>query len=307
MVSSISISDAYQVETQLLSTFVTVARLGSFSAAAIDLGYTQAAVSQQIAALESELKVKLLTRRPVAPTEAGTRLLEHAKPLLLRLAAARADVARMTATPAATLVIGVTPLAGGAPPLARSLAALRQRMPRLAVTVRVASGTDTAISVARGECDIGVLDGLAAPGDSLEPSAPLSAAGVAESRVAVVLPAGHPLAGRSGARLADLVDARWIDAPGVAPSLADIRRVARMDGFRPALHYTGTDTLSLIRLASAGHGLTLLPTAALPAASSEFHPIPVTRPQVVHRIELVHGTLRAASPAAALAGLLSPR
>ncbi|WP_437025184.1 LysR family transcriptional regulator [Streptomyces sp. enrichment culture] len=67
----------------------------SFSAAAQALGYTQSAVSQHIAALEADLEAPLLTRRPVAPTEAGERLLEHARPLLLRLDAARADVARL--------------------------------------------------------------------------------------------------------------------------------------------------------------------------------------------------------------------
>src|SRR5580698_8592674 len=118
MVSCTSISDAYRVEAQLLRTFVAVARLGSFSAAAAELGYTQAAVSQQIAALESDLKTRLLTRRPVTPTEPGARLLEHAEPILLRLDAARADVTRMTSAPTATLVVGVTPLAGATPALA---------------------------------------------------------------------------------------------------------------------------------------------------------------------------------------------
>ena len=103
----------------------------------VELGYTQAAISQQIAALESDLKVPLLNRRPVTPTEAGGRLLEHAEPILLRLDAARADVTRMTLPPSATLVVGATPLAGGSPLLALALAALRQRMPRLDVTVRV--------------------------------------------------------------------------------------------------------------------------------------------------------------------------
>jgi DNA-binding transcriptional LysR family regulator len=53
------------VDPHLLRTFVTVVRLGSFSATAAELGYTQAAVSQQIAALEGGLKVTLLNRRPV--------------------------------------------------------------------------------------------------------------------------------------------------------------------------------------------------------------------------------------------------
>ncbi|HEY7261101.1 MAG TPA: LysR family transcriptional regulator, partial [Trebonia sp.] len=87
------------MDPHLLRTFVTVVRLGSFSAAAAELGYTQAAVSQQVAALENDLKVTLLNRRPVTPTEAGARLLEHADPILLRLDAARADITRMTQTP----------------------------------------------------------------------------------------------------------------------------------------------------------------------------------------------------------------
>src|SRR6201996_6071924 len=112
------ISDAYLVEAQLLRTFVAVARLGSFSAAAAELGYTQAAVSQQIAALEGDLKTQLLNRRPVSPTEAGARLLEHAEPILLRLDAARIDVTRMIRTPTATLSVGATPLAGATSVLA---------------------------------------------------------------------------------------------------------------------------------------------------------------------------------------------
>jgi len=178
MVSCTSISDAYQVEAQLLRTFVAVARLGSFSAAAIELGYTQAAISQQIAALEGDLKVPLLNRRPVTPTEAGARLLEHAEQILLRLDAARADVTRMTRPPAATLAVGATSLAGGSPLLPLALAALRQRMPRLDVTVQQGGRGNVLTAVARGDLDLGLTDGLAARGDPLPGFAALTAVGV---------------------------------------------------------------------------------------------------------------------------------
>jgi DNA-binding transcriptional LysR family regulator len=306
------------MEAQLLRTFVMVARLGSFSAAASELGYTQAAVSQQIAALENDLKTQLLDRRPVAPTEAGARLLEHAEPILLRLDAARADVTRMTSTPAATLVVGVTPLAcaavpragaappsaGAVPPLAVALAELRGRMPRLEVSVLTGTRAEIAFGVARGELDIALTDGLTAPGDPLPELAPVTATGVSQERVAVVLPAGHPLGGRRELRLPDLADSRWIEALQVAPPLAEIRRHACVDGFRPALRYAGSDLLSLIRLAAAGLGLTLLPERALPVGITA---IPVSTPRVVHRTELIHGSLRESSPAAELAAILSPR
>jgi DNA-binding transcriptional LysR family regulator len=291
------------VDPHLLKTFVTVVRLGSFSAAAAELGYTQAAVSQQIAALESDLKVVLLNRRPVTPTEAGIRLLEHAEPILLRLDAARADLTRMTQAPAATLAVGITPLAAAPSMLASTLTALRQRMPRLEVSVRVASRSSVTTGVARGELDIGLLDDLAAPGDSLPLQEPLTGVSIAEAEVALALPLDHPLASRQRIRLADLVDARWIDAPEVAPPLSRVRRVAGTEGFRTAFRYEGTDPLSLIALAAAGHGLTLLPTPVL--AGHQIAAVPVVaEPPIVHTVELIHGVLRDPSPAAELASLL---
>lgn len=304
MISCHPISDAYLVEAQLLRTFVAVARLGSFSAAASELGYTQAAVSQQIAVLESDLKTRLLSRRPVEPTEAGARLLEHAEPILLRLEAARADVTRVTSAPAATLVVGATPLAGASPALATALAELRERMPRLDVTVRTGTRAAVALGVARGETDLALTDGLAAPGDPLRELAPVTATGIGQAGVTVILPAGHPLAGRSALRLPDLADSRWIEAEQVAPPLAEIRRQAGVDGFRAAFRYDGPDVLSLIRLAAAGHGLTLLPEPVLPVGVTA---VPVTAPRVVHRVELIHGTLRESSPAAELAAVLRHR
>ncbi len=57
--------------------FVTVAREGSFTRAAAQLGVTQPALSQAISALEARMQIRLLTRttRSVSPTIAGERLL----------------------------------------------------------------------------------------------------------------------------------------------------------------------------------------------------------------------------------------
>jgi DNA-binding transcriptional LysR family regulator len=296
------------MEAQLLRTFVAVARLASFSAAAAELGYTQAAVSQQIAALEADLKTRLLNRRPVTPTEAGTRLLEHAEPILLRLDAARADVTRMTRAPAATLVIGATPLASATPTLATALAELRQQIPRLDITVRTGTRQQLATAVARGELDLALTDGLTAPGDPLPELAPVTAVGLTQERVKVVLPADHPLATRTTLRLSDLADARWIEADNIAPPLAEIRRHAGTDGFKPTMHYTGEDTITLINLAATGHGLTLLPESALPETELRQRGIAavhVTAPRLGHRMELIHTALPQSSPAAALAAILS--
>ncbi|PZW44389.1 LysR family transcriptional regulator [Pseudomonas sp. URMO17WK12:I2] len=60
-----------------LLSFVTVAREGTFTRAAAQLGVTQSALSQAISGLEARLQIRLLTRttRSVSLTAAGERLL----------------------------------------------------------------------------------------------------------------------------------------------------------------------------------------------------------------------------------------
>ncbi|WP_307680251.1 LysR family transcriptional regulator [Streptomyces sp. V4I2] len=274
------------MDPHLLRTYVTVARLSSFSEAARTLGYTQSAVSQHIAALEQDLGAPLLTRRPVVPTAAGERLLEHAGPLLLRLDAARADVVRMAAAPEHGLTLAAAPTALGP----RAVAAL----PAAGVTVRVLARDGIPAAVATGTADLGLVDGLAAPSDPLRlpDVAPLTTHCVGEEPVCVLLPAAHPLARRTGLRLADLSAARWLDAPDAGLPLDRLRAAGGGHGFRPALRYEGTDVRVLTALSAAGHGLTLLPrsvAAGVPGAVA----VPVTEPRVVHRTELVcTGALR---------------
>ncbi|WP_412080055.1 LysR substrate-binding domain-containing protein [Streptomyces sp. SJL17-1] len=118
---------------------------------------------------------------------------------------------------------------------------------------------------------------------------PRSTASTSSGTSAVVLPASHPLAGRSGLRLDDLVDARWLDAPAAGLPLDQLRGVhggPAGRGFRTALRYEGTDTRTLAALAAAGHGLALLPApvaADVPGATA----VPLVTPRLVHRTELL--------------------
>ncbi|MFB4268662.1 LysR family transcriptional regulator [Nonomuraea sp. GTA35] len=297
------------MDPHLLTTFVTVARHGSFSAAASELGYTQSAISQQIAALEADLGLPLLRRRPVEPTPAGRRLLEHAEPLLLRLRAARADVLRTAAAPRHLLDLAATPLAVN-PAVAARLARARAHRPRLEVRLRTCRAEQLAALVAEGHADLGLAGGIAAPSDPLRlPDAgPMTTAGVTEEDLVVVLPSGHPLAGRASLRLADLIDARWLQSP-LCP-LARLRDLVG-DGFPAGLEYEGDDVHTVLTLAAAGHGLTLLPASAVPAVPAGgaggggVRTVPVAAPRLVHRVELLHAALppgAAADLAAALTG-----
>ncbi|MGL6279680.1 MAG: LysR family transcriptional regulator, partial [Gaiella sp.] len=89
------------VELRHFAALDAVASEGSFSRAAVRLGYTQSAVSQQIAALERAVGERLVERpggpRAVSLTEAGELLRRHAAVIVNRLDAARADMAALRA------------------------------------------------------------------------------------------------------------------------------------------------------------------------------------------------------------------
>src|ERR687883_1811718 len=98
------------VELRHLAALQALAEEGSFGRAAHKLGYTQSAVSQQIATLERVVGERLVERpggpRPVTLTEAGRILLRHAESIIARLQAAQADLAALSAGDAGSLRVG---------------------------------------------------------------------------------------------------------------------------------------------------------------------------------------------------------
>jgi DNA-binding transcriptional LysR family regulator len=98
------------VELRHLAAFEAIARLGSFAKAAHELGYTQPAISQQIAALERIVGQRLFDRgsgpRRVQLTEAGELLRAHVEAIRDRFAAARADMDAYAAGRGGRLRIG---------------------------------------------------------------------------------------------------------------------------------------------------------------------------------------------------------
>src|SRR4051812_32915475 len=98
------------VELRHLAALQALAQERSFGRAAQRLGYTQSAVSQQIAALERAVGERLVERpggpRPVSLTEAGRLLVAHAEAIVARLKAAQADMAALHEGAAGTLRVG---------------------------------------------------------------------------------------------------------------------------------------------------------------------------------------------------------
>ena len=150
------------VELRHFLALEAVARTGSFAKAAASLGYTQSAVSQQIAALERMVGQRLVERpggpKPVSLTEAGRLLLTHADAIAARVAAAQADLDALGKGEAGTLRVGVFQSVGQ-----RILPELMRRYlgawPEVEVTLTESADDEELLAlVERGDLDLTFAD-----------------------------------------------------------------------------------------------------------------------------------------------------
>jgi len=150
------------IELRHFLALEAVAREGSFGKAAKSLGYTQSAVSQQIAALERIVGQRLVERpggpKPVSLTEAGQLLLTHADAIAARVAAAQADLEALGNGEAGSLRVGVFQSVGQ-----RILPELMRRYlrawPEVDVTLTESANDEELLSlVERGQLDLTFAD-----------------------------------------------------------------------------------------------------------------------------------------------------
>jgi molybdate transport repressor ModE-like protein len=150
------------VELRHFLALEAVAREGSFGRAASKLGYTQSAVSQQIATLERIVGHRLVERpggpKPVSLTEAGKLLLTHADAIAARVAAAQADLTALAEGQAGTLRVGVFQSAGQRI-LPRVMQRFLESWPQVKVTLTESVDDSELLSlIERGELDLTFVD-----------------------------------------------------------------------------------------------------------------------------------------------------
>lgn len=159
------------MDLRQLEYFVRVAELGSFTRASLALDIAQPALSRQVRLLEVELRQTLLLRngRGAVPTEAGRRLLEHARGILHQVARAREELGRTRGALAGRVALGLPPT------LARVLAvplmrAFRERLPEAQLSISEGLSTTMQEWLGHGRLDIALLyDASHAEGIDLSP------------------------------------------------------------------------------------------------------------------------------------------
>lgn len=155
-------------ELRHLVALAAIGRAGSFSRAAETLGYTQSAISQQIARLERAAGQSLLERPrgsgPVRLTPAGEVLLAHADAISARIASARADLRALTEGQSGVLRIGCFQSVG-VRLLPRVLRDFTQEWPRVRVElVEAHDDLELLHLVERGELDLSFVVHPLTPG-----------------------------------------------------------------------------------------------------------------------------------------------
>jgi DNA-binding transcriptional LysR family regulator len=259
-----------------------VAQAGSFSAAAHSLGYTQSAVSRQVAALEALAGRRLFdrSRHGVVLTPAGTRLLPRAIRVLDELDAALRETAGEAAVYGRVRLGAFATAAAGLVP--KALASLPRE---LKVTLR--EGTTPALTRAlrAGTLDLAILARTPPfrPADTESPALELTT--LSERELVVGVSAGHPFAGAHAVEVEQLEGQVWVasrsDAGdsllGVWPGLAehaDVRYVVR-------------DWLAKLQIVAAGLAITTLAPIALDVLPDGVNVVAVRgEPQETRRVVL---------------------
>ncbi|SRR6266540_92530 len=244
------------IELRHLLALRAVAQHESFSRAAEELGYTQSAISQQIAALERIVGQPLFQRpggpRRVALSEAGELLLRHASVVIDRLQSARADVAAFAEGAKGNLRIG-TYQSVGARLLPAILGEFTARWPKVDISLWDSVDDKDLLEL----LEAGQLD-FAFVMDSPQVHGSFKATELLQDPYVLLLPSASPLAERESVRLRDLEGLRFVGYHmiGCQQHVDTWMRRAKME-LNVVLR--SSDNATVQRLVGAGLGVAIVP------------------------------------------------
>ncbi len=279
------------MDLKQLEYFVNVVDLGGFSRAARFLRVAQPAISRQVRSLEVELRQSLLLRngRGAVPTEAGRRLLEHARGILQQVDRARRDVDETKGAPVGQVVVGLPPT------IARLLTLpvvheFRRRFPlgSLSIVEGLSANIQEWLSV--GRVDVGlVYNPTATP--------------AIEHRVLLEEPLCLVCARSDGRQSRTLRLADLPRFPLLIPSRPHAIRMlveSRLAGLglRPQVAMEIDAVPAILELVADGYGFAVLSPRALQGAATatRLHTRTIVRPQLMSALAIVTSAQRPSTP-----------
>lgn len=240
---------------------------GSFTGAALSLGYSQPAISQMVRRLEQRTGTVLVERvgRNVRLTEAGQVLARHAVAVLAALDAAEEEVAAIAGLRAGRVRLMAFP-SSSATLVPRALALVKQRFPDVKVTFTEAEPPESLAALRAGECDLAVA--FAYEGTDLgrgeEDLDVFVMKKLLDDEVRLALPRSHPLATQEVVDLAALSQENWI--AGCPRCRGHLLQLCANEGFTPHVGFETEDYVAVLGLVAEGLGVALIPDLILRTA-----------------------------------------
>jgi DNA-binding transcriptional LysR family regulator len=244
------------LELRHLVALKAVAEEGSFGRAARRLGYTQSAISQQIAVLERIVGQRLIDRpggpRPISLTEAGRLLLSHADGITARLRAAQADLTALGAGDAGPLRVG-TYQSVGARILPTLLQTFRAEWPQIDVTlVESTDDRELLALIESGEVDLSFVVFPLRPG-------PFESVELMRDPYVLLVPSDSPLAERDRPpTLREIVEMPLIGYRSCRTT-EQVEERLRVAGREPHVVFRSDDNYTVQGMVAAGLGAALAP------------------------------------------------
>jgi DNA-binding transcriptional LysR family regulator len=235
-----------------LRLFLTVARLGSYTAAARELSIAQPAVSHQVKALEGELGTHLFERRGrhVELTAAGHALVETGNDVLHRLDEGARALAELSAGTRGTVDIAAD-TTSGIYVVPAALGLFHRSHPTIEVTLHVENRTGVLRRLTERTCDLAVMaDPPGAIGVEVAPF-------TIDRLVAIAAP-DHPLRGQHAISLKTLAEERFLLREAGSGTRAATERLFARAGLRlePAMELGSTGAIK--QAVAAGLGISIV-------------------------------------------------
>jgi DNA-binding transcriptional LysR family regulator len=273
------------LDVRRLQIFAAVAEHGSFTAAAEALFMTHSAVSQQMALLERQLGLQLVTRRPrgVELTDAGRLLADRSRALLGSIAGIEREMRDLTARHTCVRLAAFPTAAADLIP--RVVRDYQKRFPDVRVELRSVHAGDVAACLRDGNVHLGLVwDYDFAPRAF---AADIERIHLADDPLFALFPVDHPLAGEASVALPDLAGETWAVRAHRPPYDEAFTTMCRLAGFEPDIGFVTEDYQSAQGLVAAGIGIGIVPLLSLATQHPEVIAVPIAPPAPCRRIAAV--------------------
>jgi LysR family transcriptional activator of glutamate synthase operon len=282
------------MELRQLRYLVALAEERSFTRAASKVLVAQPALSQQIAKLEAELGVPLVDRttRRVGMTQAGERLVEHARRVLREVDVAQEELADLAGVRSGRLTIGASQTVGGFD-LLGLLATFHRRYPDVDLALRENLSISLAGQLRNDELDLAFITIPAGPAtEGLERRL------VSSEDMVAILPADHELGARETLRIDDLEDQTVVTFRHGATIRRRLDEAAQRAGVDLRVAFETNEVTRMRAIAAAGLAVAILPRTDAEQPGPPVVAVPFDEPGFRHTVYMCARAGRHHSPAA---------